>query len=248
MMGAIIAVVVIMIAVVPVLYWRVRSARGRHVGADIIRYLLKEQGWKIGTNDDDGDLVPQERLPAVDFGDQAALLDVYDQYSCMGDLNRHPCRVFRKKLDSFNDKKTWVQVEVDLYWHWQDAGDWVNLELSTGNKGFMSGTAAEPFDSGNASFNRFFKERFASSEVARRLEAADSALDYVDFFAKKWGRALREVAVAMVVLVAAVPEEMFAESDQPKQVLEDLLADMTQLATVIETAIDPSFVRKPGDD
>ncbi len=92
----------------------------------------------------------------------------------------------------------------------------------------------EPFSSGDAAFDRFFKERFASAPLARAIREKSGALGaLIEPFTARWHRNVLHVSITSERLECAL--DFGRPSHIPREAVENLLAGGAALVRFIES-------------
>lgn len=89
------------------------------------------------------------------------------------------------------------------------------------------------FETGNRSFDRFFQTRYARPEVPRE-NASRGELDFVRIFKKRWGRCIDFLVVGDGGGIRCKLKYGFSGTYIPAHVLEKILADLCDLAELVE--------------
>jgi hypothetical protein len=211
--------------------------------APLVRHLLNQR-WVVGSQS--GGLwsfdFDEGKNRGVESADEAKLTEIYEDKALYGYVSTHFMR-FGKDTWSFEEPR--AEVHVQLYWDQIETEP--KVELQFGHRPDDSTPdGMVPFETGMPSFDQLFPARFANRATVERLMAGRDRLAYIDEFAATWGRFIREIEVT---------DTLEAKLDlgaltwgEPVQALDALLHAFDRLASTIETAIDPSYVKAPPPD
>ena len=231
---------------------RASSTGGESSGADqplpfspvpIVRHLIAKR-WQVG--DQDRGLwayePDAERNRGLSTADDERLAKLYEERGFYGYVTTHFMSFGKARWSSDEGE---IRIEVQLYWDTHATQPEVKMQLSRSTED-STPSGMEAFATGIPGFDHLFRSRFASRATAQRLVAGRERLAWVEQFAATWGRFIREIQVTDAI--EAKLDRNVLQAGEPVQMLEALLQAFDYLATAIETAIDPSYVKAAPPD
>src|SRR5688572_9006240 len=101
------------------------------------------------------------------------------------------------------------------------------------------------FRSGDREFDRFFKTRFASEEIAARIARSDTPSRHLDPFIGRYSRHVQALTITGDGVVCRL--DFGTPPYIPDHALEDLLPACAALAELIEPTLEPTLPSVSGD-